>query len=283
MQILMVQFFMQKRTIVYSAFLLIFLTATGNAPASSSPSRIESLRQSVLALDSAWTRAINDLQYKKHSDSLQESETQDYAKFITYLSSRIDHYCLLLKSEGGEQATVNTPCTDSPEVGSGLEQPAATTKVEQIADLDKSLAESLGEFDEQLLKEEQRIAARIPAARESGGGYRGRGGTGSSGQPGSGQPGNQGQTGDAGKTSQSGSVSSESSQSSSASSSGKGAGVAMGSKEKNENSGTGTQEISSGYDDIVARQLREAAEKESDPELKEKLWEEYRKYKEGIN
>ncbi|MEA3292204.1 MAG: hypothetical protein U9Q71_07895 [Pseudomonadota bacterium] len=34
-------------------------------------------------------------------------------------------------------------------------------------------------------------------------------------------------------------------------------------------------------DDVVARQLREAAEKETDPELKKKLWEEYRKYKRG--
>lgn len=32
-------------------------------------------------------------------------------------------------------------------------------------------------------------------------------------------------------------------------------------------------------DDIVARQLREAAESETDPELREKLWEEYRAYK----
>jgi hypothetical protein len=32
-------------------------------------------------------------------------------------------------------------------------------------------------------------------------------------------------------------------------------------------------------DDIVARQLREAAENETDPELREKLWEEYRAYK----
>jgi hypothetical protein len=32
-------------------------------------------------------------------------------------------------------------------------------------------------------------------------------------------------------------------------------------------------------DDIVARQLREAAENETDPELKEKLWEEYEEYK----
>jgi len=32
-------------------------------------------------------------------------------------------------------------------------------------------------------------------------------------------------------------------------------------------------------DDIVARQLREAAERETDPELRERLWDEYREYK----
>jgi hypothetical protein len=31
-------------------------------------------------------------------------------------------------------------------------------------------------------------------------------------------------------------------------------------------------------DDVVARQLREAAMNEADPELREKLWDEYRKY-----
>jgi hypothetical protein len=38
---------------------------------------------------------------------------------------------------------------------------------------------------------------------------------------------------------------------------------------------------SGGDDDIVARQIREAAEKETDPELKEKLWKEYEEYKKG--
>ena len=32
-------------------------------------------------------------------------------------------------------------------------------------------------------------------------------------------------------------------------------------------------------DDIIARQLREAAMQETDPELKAKLWEEYQRYK----
>jgi hypothetical protein len=35
-------------------------------------------------------------------------------------------------------------------------------------------------------------------------------------------------------------------------------------------------------DDVVARQLREAAMREPDPKLREKLWEEYRRYK-GID
>ena len=32
------------------------------------------------------------------------------------------------------------------------------------------------------------------------------------------------------------------------------------------------------FEDVVARQLREAALAEDDPELRERLWEEYRKY-----
>ncbi len=38
-----------------------------------------------------------------------------------------------------------------------------------------------------------------------------------------------------------------------------------------------------GDDDIVARQLKEAAEIETDPVLKEELWNEYRKYKSSMN
>lgn len=44
----------------------------------------------------------------------------------------------------------------------------------------------------------------------------------------------------------------------------------------------GRSDRPSGHDDdIVARQIREAAEKETDPVLKEKLWEEYENYKKG--
>ena len=63
-----------------------------------------------------------------------------------------------------------------------------------------------------------------------------------------------------------GSPSGSSSDSSSDSSSGKTGGIPV--------------DIDSGRDDdIVARQIREAAQKEKDPALREKLWDEYRKYK----
>ena len=40
------------------------------------------------------------------------------------------------------------------------------------------------------------------------------------------------------------------------------------------------EEIPDGQDDdVVARQLREAATAETDPELRARLWEEYRNYK----
>jgi hypothetical protein len=42
-------------------------------------------------------------------------------------------------------------------------------------------------------------------------------------------------------------------------------------------------DVGSGQDDdIVAQQLREAAISEKDPELQEKLWEEYKRYKAGL-
>ena len=44
----------------------------------------------------------------------------------------------------------------------------------------------------------------------------------------------------------------------------------------------GDEDRRSQDDDIVARQLREAAENETDPELKAKLWKEYREYKKSL-
>ena len=61
------------------------------------------------------------------------------------------------------------------------------------------------------------------------------------------------------------------------------AGAPVGGKEEAESTnGRIPPDIGDGDDDdIVARQLREAAMEEEDPELREKLWDEYRAYKGG--
>jgi hypothetical protein len=135
-----------------------------------------------------------------------------------------------------------------------------------------------------LLEEEKHLATRVPKQRESG----------KSGQDGSGM--SSGAAGRSGETG-SGEISSSGEQSMGAEE-GSGAEGPMG--EQTASGGTGgspgrgggeTRQDGSVYgtpdgrippphdDDIVARQLREAAEKETDPELKKKLWEEYWKYK----
>ena len=53
-----------------------------------------------------------------------------------------------------------------------------------------------------------------------------------------------------------------------------------GSKKSSGGGGAGPQKVRTGSDDdIVAKRLRKAAEEETDPELKERLWKEYNDYK----
>jgi len=287
---------MFKREFGCTALFLLCFFCSGSLLASTPSPVVDGLRKSVLALDSAWNRALSDLQQKKREGALHDNEKQDYAKFITFLGTRINEYCYQLRTHGGEQAVADLPCPDESAMASGQGISVTPTKADQVAELDKSLSQALGEFDEQLLKEEQKIASRLPAERESGSGYGAAGSPGSGGLPGTGGyggggmsgSGGQGTTGTAGTGGLSGnqstgpysSGSSGSGQGSQTSAGGAGAGSGQAGSTQQQTGGQ--QEIESGYDDIVARQLREAAEKETDPELREKLWEEYRKYKEGI-
>lgn len=62
---------------------------------------------------------------------------------------------------------------------------------------------------------------------------------------------------------------------------GAGAGAEAGSGEATGGARVAGSERGGRNEDIVARQLREAAEKETDPELREKLWKEYEAYLDG--
>ncbi len=231
---------------------------------------IDRLRTNVLALDRVQANIHQDIALRRSTGTISVQEEGELLVFARYLQDRNRDYCGKLEQRAGHGAVVDLPC---PEEQSELPASRVKTMDEEVAELDQSLAESLGAFDEMLLKEQERVAARQPRQRESGGGS-GSGSVGHTGEGGAGQEGQEGR-GD-GKTAQS---SGRQGDTTTAGPSGTGQpGQAGGSAATGDRS---DQDRLGRDDDIVARQLREAAEKETDPELKEKLWQEYRKYKAG--
>jgi hypothetical protein len=156
------------------------------------------------------------------------------------------------------------------------------TSEDRQAQIDRRFDETFAVFDERMRKEQEAVSQQR-ASRGSGevagtggesassaeGGDNGAGpasGSGDGGSTGSGEPGSRGQTAGSGSNTPGG-----------------GGGYGGGAK-----GGTGPNTVPSDIpdgsdDDIVARQLREAAMKETDPELRERLWDEYRKYKQGTS
>jgi hypothetical protein len=142
----------------------------------------------------------------------------------------------------------------------GVGQYPGETDAERAARLGKELDESVGDFDE-VLMEEQREISTVSRNTEGFGTGDGSGGSG----------GTVGLGGQAGGNSTSGSVSilnpTDERQASIDSMS-----------EEDIQSRRPDDIMENVGDDIVARQLYEAALAEDDPELRERLWEEYRKY-----
>ncbi len=243
-----------------------------------------SIRSSVFALDSARQTAIHELA----ETALSASEVTDYKDFIVYLNTRIINYCQELAEEGGLVALEGLPCPTGPS-SSGTEATpvssgaavfyttgageAPQTQAEKRVELDGDFLTTLGEFDEMLLKEEDKLATRVPSQRESAsasssGAF---GNDGEGGEAGSEESGEQGD-GDAVADAMKGQPGAES---------GTQGDVETGNAEVDHSvyGAPGGKLPPPEDDDIVARQLREAAQKEPDPELKKKLWEEYWKYK----
>ena len=194
-------------------------------------------------------------------------------------------------SGAGSAAPSNPAKTDPPGAGaasagggtgspqaSGTDGPGQTSD-ERRAALDKRLNDSLGSFDAELRTEQQRVAQERDARHAAGAGSasaegqsadKGADSSGSAASEGppadADKPGGTHRRGDASRRRDtSGDLKSE-----------------KASRKPDDNAGNGAtaREIPDGSDDdVVARRLRQAAEQETDPELKEKLWQEYIDYK----
>jgi hypothetical protein len=162
------------------------------------------------------------------------------------------------------------------------------TPEEERAALDGRLQVALAEFDEMLLEQQQALEEKqrqdpLPG-RESPGGP---GGADGSGEPAASGGGAGQSAGPQGRGPQSGMPGGARTGDNSTGGSQDAGGSDRGDSSTGGIEGDQTQgdprvpkDVGDGSDDdVVARQLREAAMKEEDPELREKLWDEYREYK----
>jgi hypothetical protein len=194
---------------------------------------------------------------------------------------------------------------------------SARTPDEQRDALDGQLQRSMTEFDGMLLEEQKALEEKqrrdpLPdRTGESSGGLGGGGGQGGEGQPGQGggkddrtaaekradaeaeaaekraQTG-AGEPGQAGESGQPGAPTADTGTGGSTDAGRVEGGTPVTAPVEGGPAGTGSEsppvppDVGDGRDDdVVARQLREAAMKEKDPAIREKLWEEYREYRKG--
>ena len=271
--------------------LILFFTLTGMAGASqeSAQSKLEAARETLRLSQATYDRIAGDLEQLKSSGKASPELIRNYEIYLQRVGEMRDENRRIL--ERMEKAYEASPTTQKP--APDPSEPKRDFKIpeeeaDRVAALDRRLKESLASFDELLLKEMDKIRAASGEkmrglAREAAAAAKG--------------------IKEAGESSSEKSDSGDEKQQGEKGSQGEDAAQAPGAS-KDKDSGvqeakTGTQARPSGSpsgkddstrltsrpdsstqdDDIVARQLREAAEKETDPALKEKLWKEYEEYK----
>lgn len=230
------------------------------------------------------------------NSQMSATEISAFENYLAGLGKMVDEQRRLvagLEGRADEGADGSSPAAALP-----ADFDRGQTDDEKIALLDAELGSSLSEFDEKLLREQKELAEKSRSASAGGSGEQSERGQGASGKAGEGEGEGEGENaagGSGGESGESGGESSPGGESERQAESGQQGGAGGEGAEGNEQvasaggaSGDGRQagkiatppDMPDGKDDdIVARQLREAAENEQDPELRAKLWEEYRKYK----
>ena len=236
------------------------------------------LLQQLRADYAALVQARQDFEQSRKTGKLGDAEETDYANWIRQLNDQVIQDCRALTRIATEPLPEDLPCskvTASNPAPAAIDIAAESTEAEHTDSMIEQLNGSLGGFDERLLREQERVKARTPRSDTAGGGS-GGGGTGSAdsnelpGEAGSDDKA-AGQPGDEKDSDNQGDGTADSRQSS------------PGKPLPGAKSSVPDDIPDGSDDDVIARQLREAAEKETDPELKKKLWDEYRRYKAGID
>ena len=282
---------MRGLLIFQGLLLALSLTVAGwsSIAAPANPQLTKSLER-LRASSDEWRREEAAYRQARKKGLLSQSEFEDYAEFVASLRLRLLKQCEETRVLGGDTAIRDFDCVrlrPSPQsTVVAIPGKHIRTEQEKRESLNAKLNALEGEIDESLLKRQQELkeasknlSQRTPSASKSGTGVGAAGGANASKRNNA-----------KGKDKQKGTGATSPREASSGLFSGKGdRRQAVGSppspsgpkeKQKFDRAAKWEKSTEGGSDDdVVARQLREAAEKETDPLLKEKLWEEYRKYK----
>ena len=235
---------------------------------------------------------------------------ETYLDRVRRLTAEKRHLLEQLEGEAGAQPLPSNPSpttSDDPSGSAYDPRIPEEHELDGVADLEAELDRSLAAYDEMILQEFElsrveselkmqnlaREAARAAKSLKEQGQMRGSEGADTGLKEGRSSDGAGDETGDMkddreGEHQQSEGDTGRKDSSASQESSGEGRDMTRADNSQSRGAANGDRNISdddeADYqdDDIVARQLREAAEKETDPDLKEKLWKEYRDYKKSL-
>ena len=287
-----------KILLVVGLLLFFFTLQVNGAPQDVILAKLERARAELLISQATELRIATDLAELKASGQATPAIIADYEIYLSRVQDMVAENqnivdtmeAALLKHRGPVQAS---GCSKTSDKGASLPSAGVVEEApDELGTLDGRLDESLAAFDEMLLKEMEDISeqseqkmrqlAEQVAAAEERLKEQGVDPSGSYGEDASEETGEEAssdgegteRTQDKGEMEQGGSYSDVpvTDKRDSTSRSDDGSTRSQRTKQPPE---------SDQDDDIVARQLREAAEKETDPELKKKLWKEYEDYKKG--
>jgi hypothetical protein len=266
----------------------VFCLGPGPPPASAAPAEPPELiqaRENLRVSREARDRVAGELEALKSAAKASPEAVAAYETYLARIQDLVDENELVvsrMEAALAARPTASRAVEVPPREGADPKDSGDDGAADRLTALDRQLNSSLAAFDEMLLKELRLIQASsarrtqglAEAAAEAGRKAGEAAGTAASESEAGGESGRQAKGGeqDGGRASQTPAKPGEASAGGRDPSGGWGSG------------GTGSPPggyTSGADDDIVARQLREAAEKETDPELKAKLWKEYEAYKRG--
>jgi hypothetical protein len=197
----------------------------------------------------------------------------EFAEFVASLHRKMLEACQAFRILGGDPDRLGFKCRlpeEKPASGQGSPQTAMTaqTDMEKMASIEDPLSKSLNEFDLWQQEKQEKLRDKVASQKSAGSPSRAKEKGGGGSIPS--EPGGAGSQSDKPPFESRGTDTEPR-----MAEAGTGPGV-----EKQVKTIPRRKAVGGGSDDdVVARQLREAAEKEQDPVMKEKLWDEYRKYK----